>query len=60
MKLSEVIKKLTDELNNRGDCELVTRHAPTAWIPITNIEIYKTPYTAPENSGYLEITSENP
>ncbi len=60
MKLSEVIKKLTDDLNTRGDCELVTRHAPTVWTNITNIEIYKTPYTVPENSGYLEITSENP
>jgi hypothetical protein len=62
VKLSEAVKKLVDELATRGDCELVTRIAPgqTVWVSITDIEVYKTPYTAPAGTGYLEFTQSEP
>ena len=59
MKLSELIMALQKEFDLRGDCTLVRPHGDI-WVGIAQIEIFKTPYDAPPNTGYLEITTEEP
>ena len=59
MKVSDLIAVLQKELETRGDAELVQRVSDCVWESVTSADVFKTPYTAPEGTAYLQLFCDN-
>ncbi len=58
MKISDLLRTLQLEIEKRGDAELVVKHGDI-YVGVRYVNTFKTPYTAPQGSVYLEITPED-